>query len=105
MFAEYEKAPLMERYRRGKTYRGRSGSVNVLSGAPFGYRYIRKTPEAGARYQIIEHEAVLVAEMFRRYADEGATIADLPRWLASLGLATPPANHPWHPTLAWPMLR
>jgi len=37
----------------------------VLSGAPFGYRYVRKTPEAGARYEIIEHEAVLAAEMFR----------------------------------------
>ena len=33
MFAEYEKAQLMERYRRGKAYRARSGSVNVL-GAP-----------------------------------------------------------------------
>ena len=39
MFAEYEKAQLMERYRRGKAYRARTGSVNVLSGAPFGYRY------------------------------------------------------------------
>src|SRR6266568_2519006 len=34
MFAEYEKAQLMERYRRGKAYRARSGSVNVLGGAP-----------------------------------------------------------------------
>ena len=33
MFAEYEKAQLMERYRRGKAYRARLGSVNVLSGA------------------------------------------------------------------------
>ena len=61
MFAEYEKAQLMERYRRGKAYRAQGGSVNVLSGAPFGYRYIRKTPQAGAGDQIIEHEAVLVA--------------------------------------------
>ena len=72
MFAEYEKAQLMERYRRGKAYRARSGSVNVLGGAPFGYRYIRKTPESAARYEIVAHEAVLVAEMFRRYADDGA---------------------------------
>ena len=43
MFAEYEKAQLMERYRRGKAHRARTGSVNVLSGAPFGYRYVRKT--------------------------------------------------------------
>ena len=58
MFAEYEKAQLAERYRRGKAYRARSGSVNVLGGAPFGYRYLRKTPDAGARYEVIEHEAV-----------------------------------------------
>ena len=33
MFAEYEKAQLAERYRRGKAWRAKSGSVNVLSGA------------------------------------------------------------------------
>ena len=48
MFAEYEKAQLMERYRRGKAHRARTGSVNVLSGAPFGYRYVRKTDLCGA---------------------------------------------------------
>ena len=85
MFAEYEKAQLMERYRRGKAHRARTGSVNVLSGAPFGYRYVRKSDHAGAAYQIIDHEAVLVAEMFRRYADDGASIADLARWLTSQG--------------------
>src|SRR3984957_5896935 len=79
MFAEYEKAQLMERYRRGKAHRARTGSVNVLSGAPFGYRYLRKTDLAGAAYEIIEAEAALVAEMFRRYADDGASIADLAR--------------------------
>ncbi len=47
MFAEYEKAQLMERYRRGKTHRARLGSVNVLSGAPFGYRYVRKAITPG----------------------------------------------------------
>src|SRR5215470_10058765 len=73
MFAEYEKAQLAERYRRGKAWRAKSGSVNVLSGAPFGYRYVRKTPDTGARCEIIAHEAALVAELFRRYADNGAT--------------------------------
>ena len=60
MFAEYEKAQLAERYRRGKAWRAKSGSVNVLSGAPFGYRYVRKTPESGARYEVVPHEAALV---------------------------------------------
>jgi len=105
MFAEYEKAQLMERYRRGKAYRARSGSVNVLGGAPFGYRYIRKTPEAGARYEILEHEAALVAEMFRRYADDGATIADLARWLTSQGIPTRTGKHRWDRSVIWGMLR
>jgi site-specific DNA recombinase len=105
MFAEYEKAQLMERYRRGKAYRARSGSVNVLGGAPFGYRYVRKTPEAGARYEVIEHEAVLAAEMFRRYADDGATIADLARWLTSQGVATRTGKHRWDRSVIWGMLR
>jgi site-specific DNA recombinase len=105
MFAEYEKAQLMERYRRGKAYRARSGSVNVLSGAPFGYRYLRKTPESAARYEIIEHEAALVAEMFRRYADDGATIADLARWLTSQGIPTRTGKHRWDRSVIWGMLR
>src|SRR5260221_638083 len=105
MFAEYEKAQLMERYRRGKAYRARSGSVNVLGGAPFGYRYIRKTPDTGARYEIIAYEAALVAEMFRRYADDGATIADLTRWLTSLGVATRTGKTRWDRSVVWGMLR
>ena len=105
MFAEYEKAQLMERYRRGKAYRARAGSVNVLGGAPFGYRYVRKTPEAGASYEIIEHEAALVAEMFRRYADDGATIADLARWLTSLGIPTRTGKTRWDRSVIWGMLR
>src|SRR4051812_20007241 len=53
MFAGYGKAQLAERYRRGKAWRAKSGSVNVLSGAPFGYRYVRKTPGCGARYKVV----------------------------------------------------
>ena len=105
MFAEYEKAQLMERYRRGKAYRARTGSVNVLGGAPFGYRYIRKTPETGARYEVIAHEAALIAEMFRRYADDGAAIADLARWLAAQGAVTRTGKHRWDRSVIWGMLR
>src|SRR5260221_5512562 len=105
MFAEYEKAQLMERYRRGKAHRARTGSVNVLSGAPFGYRYVRKSDHAGAAYEITGHEAVLVADMFRRYADDGATIADLARWLTSQGAPTRTGKTRWDRSAEWPMLR
>jgi site-specific DNA recombinase len=105
MFAEYEKAQLMERYRRGKAYRAQAGSVNVLSGAPFGYRYVRKTPQAGACYEVLQHEAVLVGELFRRYADDGATIADLARWLTGQGVPTRTGKHRWDRSVIWGMLR
>ncbi len=105
MFAEYEKAQLAERYRRGKAYRARTGSVNVLSGAPFGYRYVRKTDLAGAAYEIVEDQAALVAEMFRRYADDGASIADLARWLTGQGVATRTGKHRWDRAVIWAMLR
>jgi site-specific DNA recombinase len=105
MFAEYEKAQILERYRRGKAHRAKAGSVNVLGGAPFGYRYVRKTAHAGAAYEIVEHEAVLVTELFGRYADEGASIADLARWLTSQGVPTRTGKHRWDRSVIWGMLR
>ncbi|MDH3605144.1 MAG: recombinase family protein, partial [Candidatus Tectomicrobia bacterium] len=42
MMAEYERAKIIERHRRGKLHAAQSGSVNVLSGAPYGYHYVTK---------------------------------------------------------------
>jgi hypothetical protein len=40
---------ILERSRRGKRHRAQSGEVSVTSGAPYGYRYVRKTDEAPPR--------------------------------------------------------
>jgi len=105
MFAEYEKAQILERSRRGKAHRAKAGSVNVLGGAPFGFRYVRKTPDSGAVYEICDHEAVLVAELFRRYTDEAASIADLARWLTEQNVPTRTGKHRWDRSVIWAMLR
>src|SRR3989442_398815 len=47
MIAEYERAKIMERHRRGKRHAARTGAVNVLSGAPYGYRYVTKYAGGG----------------------------------------------------------
>ena len=57
MIAEYERAQILERSRRGKRHRAREGQISVLSGAPFGYRYVRKSDQTAAYYQVIEAEA------------------------------------------------
>ena len=43
--------------------------------------------------------------MFRRYADDGATIADLARWLTSQGVPTRTGKHRWDRSVLWGMLR
>ena len=57
MIAEYERAQILERSRRGKRHRAIQGVVNVLCGAPYGYQYIRKSDRGPAAYEIIEAES------------------------------------------------
>ena len=64
-----------------------------------------KSEHAGACYEINGHEAALVAEMFRRYADEGAAIAELARWLSGQGAATRTGKARWDRSVVWGMLR
>jgi site-specific DNA recombinase len=101
MIAEYERAQIIERTRRGKTHRARQGTVNVLSGAPFGYRYVRKNEHADARYEVVAHEAAIVTELFRRYVEEGATIADLARWLTATAVPTRTGKSRWDRSVIW----
>src|SRR6266540_950972 len=69
MIAEYERAQIRERTRRGKLYRARQGSQAVLVCAPFGYRYLRKTDDADGYFQVDPAEAEVVREVFRRYSE------------------------------------
>jgi len=105
MIAEYERAQIIERTRRGKTHRARAGTVNVLCGAPFGYRYVRKAEHAEARYEIVPHEAAIVAELFARYADGGVAIGELARWLSGLGVPSRTGKSRWDRSVIWGMLR
>jgi site-specific DNA recombinase len=84
MIAEYERAQILERSRRGKTHRAKAGTVNVLSGALFGYRYVHRTDHAEACYEIVPHEAAIVAQLFARYADAGWRST----WLRRLGVTS-----------------
>jgi len=95
MIAEYERAQIIERTRRGKTHRARQGTVKVLSGAPFGYRYVRKNKHVDARYDVVVHEAATVAELFRRYVEDAESIAELARWLTSTAVPTRTGKSRW----------
>src|SRR6516225_5117916 len=64
MMAEYERAKIMERSRRGKRHAAQAGLMSVLSAAPYGYRYLGKYEGGGqARYDIDEAQAEVVRQI------------------------------------------
>ena len=71
VFAEYERAVLYERTRRGRLFAARQGRVNWGGNPPYGYRYIRKTDTTPQRLEICEAEAAIVQQMYRWLVDEG----------------------------------
>jgi site-specific DNA recombinase len=88
MIAEYERAQILERSRRGKRHRALQGVVNVLCGAPYGYRYIRKTEHAPASYAIIDAEATVVRKVYEYYTVAGSSIGAITRLLNEQGIPT-----------------
>jgi site-specific DNA recombinase len=105
MMAEYERALIMERTRRGKAFRARAGVVNVLGGAPFGYRYVRRSDVSEARYEVVEDEAQVVREMFRRYTEDQVPIGGLARWLTDEKIPTRTGKDRWDRSVIWGMLK
>jgi site-specific DNA recombinase len=105
MIAEYERAQIAERTRRGKKHRAKGGSVNVLSGAPYGYRYVKKSETSAAYYEIVEEEAAIVREVYRWYTEEGLSIGQIYRRLNALGVETRRGKSTWDRSTVWAMLR
>jgi site-specific DNA recombinase len=105
MIAEYERAQIAERCRRGKLHRARAGAVSVLSNAPFGYRYVKKTEHADAFFEIDELEAPIVREIFGRYVEQRESITKIARSLTEQGVPTRTGTPHWGPSTIWAILR
>jgi site-specific DNA recombinase len=105
MIAEYERAQIAERSRRGKRFRAKGGSINVLSGAPYGYRYIKKTDTSSAYYEVIEKQAEIVRTIFELYTEDGLSINAIARWLNDHDIPTRKEVSRWERSTVWGMLR
>lgn len=105
MIAEYERAQIAERSRRGKRHRARNGEVSVLSGAPFGYRYIKKTDACAAYYEILEKEAEVVRMIFQLYTEKGESINGISCWLNERKIGTRFGKSLWERSTVWGILR
>jgi site-specific DNA recombinase len=106
VIAEYERAKLLERSRRGKRHAAQEGRVGVLCHAPYGYRYVNKQEGGGeARFDIIGDEARVVQQVFAWVGQERCTINAVCRRLHQAGVRTRTGKAHWDHKTIWDMLK
>jgi len=106
MVAEYERAKIMERSRRGKRHAAKSGSVSVLSCAPYGYQYVSKADGGGqSHFELVVEQAQIVRQIFDWVGRERLTIGEVCRRLNADGHLTQTGKIVWDRSTVWGMLK
>ena len=75
VIAEYERAKITERTRRGKLHLARQGVI-VSWKAPYGYRYMERQGDEPGRWVIDETEAPAIRSLFGWMDEEGISIRE-----------------------------
>jgi site-specific DNA recombinase len=106
MIAEYERAKILERSRRGKRHAAQIGAVSVLSGAPYGYRYVSKRDGDGeARFDVVLEEARVVRQVFTWVGQDRCSIGEVCRRLNAAKEKTRTGKTVWDRATVWDMLK
>lgn len=106
VIAEYERARILERSRRGRRHAALAGAVSALSCAPYGYRYIgRHAAGDVARVEVLEDEARVVRQVFTWVGVERISLREACRKLQALGCPTRTGLEAWDATTLCGMLR
>jgi site-specific DNA recombinase len=105
VIAEYERAMILERARRGKRHAARHGSLSVMGTAPFGYRYVPKTANQPAQYHVELEEARLVRQIFEWVGLHGLSLRQVALRLTQMGIKTRTGLATWNPGTIAAMLR
>ena len=96
VIAEYERAQILERGRRGRRHAARMGSVSALAGAPYGYRYITRERGGGvARLEIVPEEARFVRLIFAWIGLDRLSLREVCRRLQQAGCRTRSGTTRW----------
>jgi len=104
--SEYERAKIMERSRRGKNHAAQRGSLNVMSNAPYGYRYITvRDGEGQARFEPVPVQAEVVRNIFAWVGRERCTLGEVCRRLQDGGRLTATGKCIWSRQTVWHILQ
>ena len=94
VIAEYERAKIAERYRRGKLWRARVGEV-IAWKVPYGYRRIPRVGERPAHLEVFEHEAAVVRRIFDDYVRKDISMRQIAKGLNRDGIRSPTGRAVW----------
>jgi site-specific DNA recombinase len=105
MVAEYERAQILERSRRGKLHAARHGAVTVLGAAPYGYRYVPTRASGGpAAYEIVLEQARVVRQIFTWVGQDRLSLREVCRRLQNQGIRTATGHSWWDRSTLWGLL-
>ncbi len=90
LFAEYERAVIVERMRRGRLHRLKTGQLMPHT-PPYGYRYVPLEQPGGGKWHIIPPQAEVARDIFSRY-HAGQRVADIVRYLNQAAIPSPKAK-------------
>src|SRR5262249_46184169 len=106
MMAEYERAKIRERSRRGTRHAARAGSGNGLCGPPYGSRYGGKHGGGGqSRYEIHAAHARVVQPLCAGVGRERCSIGEVCRRLQAQRIPSPQGKPYWDRTTVWGILK
>jgi site-specific DNA recombinase len=99
VIAEYERARILERTRRGRLYWARQGRP-VSSHVPYGYRYLRRRDlKEPPSVEVDETKAEVLREIFRLYVEENWPDRQIAINLTAQAVPTPMGRaSEWDPT-------
>lgn len=96
VFADYEKAKILDRMMRGKLHKAKKGVI-MGNTPPFGYDYI-KDEVRGGRYEINKEEAEVVKLIYELYATGNYSIFKIAKELNARGLKSKKWSNRWPTT-------
>jgi site-specific DNA recombinase len=104
LFAEYERTKILERTRRGKLHKARSGFI-IGNEPPDGLIYIPKTKTTPAHYEINKERAEIIKLIMGWVANDGCSLTELRRRLYKDKILTVGGKYNWQNSTLSRLLR
>ena len=103
--AEYERAVIADRTRRGRLAALQAGQLLPWTSPPYGYRVDPRAPRDPAGVALDDERAAVVRRIFAWYVEDGLTLHAIAQRLTAAGTPTATGQARWGPTSVGGILR